>query len=148
MFLSREILQLTGMINCLVKNSLPNLSRQVENRWIKFIGKPYWFSRSNVKVTVSNCLLCNILVNTLESTSFNGFWPNLVHKSIGFHILLRTRYVPRLVKIHWRMLILECSHGCYRVKIQSCDLDLWPWKSKGFQILLRTKFEMYIWMLF
>ena len=22
---------------------------------------------------------CNILVNTLESTSFNGFWPNLVH---------------------------------------------------------------------
>ena len=21
----------------------------------------------------------NILVNTLESTSFNGFWPNLVH---------------------------------------------------------------------
>ena len=24
-------------------------------------------------------LPCNILVNTLESTSFNGFWPNLVH---------------------------------------------------------------------
>jgi hypothetical protein len=22
---------------------------------------------------------CNILVNTLESASFNGFWPNLVH---------------------------------------------------------------------
>jgi hypothetical protein len=24
-------------------------------------------------------LLRNILVNTLESTSFKGFWPNLVH---------------------------------------------------------------------
>jgi hypothetical protein len=28
-------------------------------------------------------------------------------------ILLRTKYVPSLVKIHWRMLILECSQGCY-----------------------------------
>jgi hypothetical protein len=31
----------------------------------------------------SNATVCpsfrNILVNTLESTSFNGFWPNLVH---------------------------------------------------------------------
>jgi hypothetical protein len=51
-------------------------------------------------------------VNTLESTSFNGF-------------------------IHWRMLILECSQGCYVVKIWPGDLDLWPWKSIGFQILLR-----------
>ena len=31
-------------------------------------------SRSRVKF-----LPHNILVNTLESTSFNGFWPNLVH---------------------------------------------------------------------
>ena len=37
-------------------------------------------------------------------------WP---WKSIGFQILLRTKYVPSLVKIHWRMLILECSQGCY-----------------------------------
>ena len=37
------------------------------------------------------------------------------------------------------MLILECSQGCYTVKIFS-DLDLWPWKSIGFQILLRTKY--------
>jgi hypothetical protein len=64
-------------------------------------------------------------VNTLESTSFN--------------ILLRTKYEPSLVKIHWRMLILECSQGCYAVKIWPGDLDLWPWKSIGFQILLRTK---------
>jgi hypothetical protein len=31
-------------------------------------------------------------------------WP---WKSIGFHILLRTKYVPSLVKIHWGMLILD-----------------------------------------
>jgi hypothetical protein len=30
-------------------------------------------------------------------------WP---WKSIGFQIFLRTKYVPSLVKIHWRMLIL------------------------------------------
>ena len=35
-------------------------------------------------------------------------------------------YVPSLVKIHWRMLILECSQGCYTVKIWPGDLDLWP----------------------
>jgi hypothetical protein len=64
-------------------------------------------------------------------------WP---WKSIGFQISLRTKYVPCLVKIHWNMLILECSQGCYRVKIRPCDLDLWSWKSIGFQTLLRTKY--------
>ena len=69
-------------------------------------------------------------------------WPLTydLEKSIGFQILLRTKYVPSLVKIHWRMLILECSQGCYRVKIIPYDLDLWPWKSIWFQILLRTKY--------
>jgi hypothetical protein len=38
------------------------------------------------------------------------------------------------------MLILECSQGCYAVKIWPCDPDLWPWKSIGFQILLRPKY--------
>ena len=56
-----------------------------------------------------------------------------------FQILLRTKYVPSLVKIHWRMSILECSQGCYRVKIWP-----WPWpltlKINRFQILLRTKY--------
>ena len=37
-------------------------------------------------------------------------WP---WKSIGFQILLRTKHVTSLVKIHWRMLILECSQECY-----------------------------------
>jgi hypothetical protein len=48
------------------------------------------------------------------------FWP---WKSIRFQILLRSKYVPSLVKIHWRMLILECSQGCYAVKIWPCDID-------------------------
>jgi hypothetical protein len=62
-------------------------------------------------------------------------WP---WKSIGFQTLLRTKYVPSLVKIHWRMLILEFSQGCYAVKIW--PLDLWTWKSIGFQTLLRTMY--------
>ena len=64
-------------------------------------------------------------------------WP---WKSIGFQTLLWTKYVPSLVKIHWRMLILECSQWCYSVKNWPSDLDLWPWKSIGFQILLTTKY--------
>jgi hypothetical protein len=48
-------------------------------------------------------------------------WP---WKSIVFQTLLRTKYLPSLVKIHWRMLILECSQGCYAVKIWPGDLDL------------------------
>ena len=43
------------------------------------------------------------------------------------------------------MLILECSQGCYVVKFWPGYLDLWPmrlwpWKSIGFQIILRTKY--------
>jgi hypothetical protein len=38
------------------------------------------------------------------------------------------------------MLILECWQWCYGVKIRHCDFDLWPWKSIGFQTLLRTKY--------
>ena len=40
-------------------------------------------------------------------------WP---WKSLGFQILLRTKYVPSLVKFHRSMSILECSQGCYRRK--------------------------------
>jgi hypothetical protein len=57
-------------------------------------------------------------------------WPSYLDlwswKSIGFQILLRSKYVPSLVKIHWRMLILECSQGGYAVKIWPGDIDLWP----------------------
>jgi hypothetical protein len=60
-------------------------------------------------------------------------WP---WQSIGLQILVRTKNIPSLVKIHWRMLILEFSQGCYAVKIWPGDIDLWPGKSIGFQILL------------
>ena len=69
-----------------------------------------------------------------------ALWP---WKSTGFQIPLRTKYVPSLVKIHWRMLILECSQGCYTVKKNdpvNLTSDLWPWKSIRFHILLRTKY--------
>jgi hypothetical protein len=85
----------------------------------------------------------NILVNTLGST----IWPSDL--DLWFMTLKINRvpdspkdymYAPSLVKIHWRMLILECSQGYYAVKIWPGDLDLWPWKSIGFQILLRNKY--------
>jgi hypothetical protein len=34
------------------------------------------------------------------------------------------KHVPSLVKIHWRMLILESSQGCYRVKIWPLTLKI------------------------
>jgi hypothetical protein len=48
-------------------------------------------------------------------------------------------YVPSLVKIHWRMLILVFTRMLCG-KIWPSDIDLWPWKSIGFQTLLRTKY--------
>ena len=86
-------------------------------------------NKGNAKRSVSPRL--NIWPGDLD------LWP---WKSIGFQILLRTMSVPSLVKIHWRMLILECSQGCYAVKIWPSDIDLWPWKSIRFQTLLRTKY--------
>jgi hypothetical protein len=80
---------------------------------------------SKVKVTGSNFYIVNTRINILQ-------WILVT--------LLRTKYVSSVVKIHWRMLILECSQRCYAVKHLTRDLDLWhwPWKSIGFQILLRT----------
>ena len=47
-----------------------------------------------------------------------------------------------VVKIHWRMLILECSQRWYAVKIDPVifTFDLWRWKSTEFQIPLRTRY--------
>jgi hypothetical protein len=73
--------------------------------------EPNWFSRSKVK----GCYTVKIWPGDIDLWSW---------KSIGFQTLLRTTHVPSLVKIHWRMLILECSQGCYAVKILPCDL--WP----------------------
>ena len=46
-------------------------------------------------------------------------WP---WKSIGFQALLRTKYVPSLVKIHWRMLILVFTR-----MLRSKNLTRWHW---------------------
>jgi hypothetical protein len=46
-------------------------------------------------------------------------WP---WKSIGFQILLRSKYVPSLVKIHWRMLILVFTR-----MLRSENLTRWHW---------------------
>jgi hypothetical protein len=66
-------------------------------------------------------------------------WP---WQSIGFQTHLRTKYVPSLVKIHWRMLILVFTRMLRGKKFDPVILtfDLWPWKSIGFQILLRIKY--------
>jgi hypothetical protein len=55
-------------------------------------------------------------------------WPR---KSIGFQILLRTKYVPSLVKIHWRMLIIECSQGCYGRTNSSVSISLRNFVGEG-----------------
>jgi hypothetical protein len=56
------------------------------------------------KLIKQGCFAVNIWPGDLD------LWP---WKSIVFQIFWRTKYVPSLVKIHWRMLILECSQGCY-----------------------------------
>jgi hypothetical protein len=63
-----------------------------------------------------------------------------IYRMTSLWTLLMTKFVPSLVKIHSRILILECSQGCYALKIWPGDLDLWPWKSIGFQTLLRTMY--------
>ena len=137
----------------------------------------YW----QVWINVARRLKCN------KGNAKRGISPRLKFrpcdlwpwKSIGSQIFLRSKYAPGLVKIHWRMLILGCSQGCYAVKIWPLepltlkinrvpdspkdyvctkfgqnplkdvdsrvftrmlrsknltrDIDLWPWKSIGFQ---------------
>jgi hypothetical protein len=105
---------------------------QIVSTWLTYIlhlYKDISINKGNAKRGVSPRL--KIRPRDLD------FWP---WKSIGFQILLRSKHVPSLVKIHWRMLILECSQGCYAIKIWPGDIDLWPWKSIGFQTLLRTKY--------
>jgi hypothetical protein len=59
-------------------------------------------------------------------------WP---WKWIGF-TLLRTKYVPSLVKIHWRMLILVFTR-----MLHSKNLTRWPWSwSRSLTI-----FQVFLW---
>ena len=98
------------------------------------------------------CIKPSVLCNKNKGNPKRGISPRLKirpcyldlwpWKSIVFQILLRFRYVPSLVNInvHWMMLILECSQGCYAVDIWPGDIELWPWRSIGLQTLLRTKY--------
>ena len=52
-----------------------------------------------------------------------------------FQTILWTKYVPSLVNIQWRMLILVFTR-----MLRGKKFDLWPWKSIRFQILLTTKY--------
>jgi hypothetical protein len=61
-------------------------------------------------------------------------WP---WKSIGFQTLLRTTYVPSLIKIHWRILILVFTRMLYGKNLTRWP---WPWKSIELQTLVRTKY--------
>ena len=76
------------------------------NSWVR------WANNGNAKRGVSPHLKirpCDL-----------DLWP---WKSIGS----RFSYgLSNLDKIHWRMLILQCSQGCYAVKIWPGDVNLWP----------------------
>jgi hypothetical protein len=67
------------------------------------------------------------------------FWPGDIDlwpwKSIVFQTLLWTKYVPSLVKIHWRILILECSqHLCEHSRI---NILQWILTTLGTYLVLR-----------
>jgi hypothetical protein len=116
--------------------------------------KTYWISSLSIFWLGGSAMLCFtnqillFILICLDLLTIGKAWhipspTNLTRwpwKLIGFQVYLRTKYVPSLVKIHWRMLILECSQGCYAVKIWPGELDHWPWKSIGFQIHLKTKY--------
>ena len=82
----------TANISCIFRMRISSTNIQKTN-----------FNKGNAKHGISPCL--KIWPGDLD------LWP---WKSIEFQIFLRTKHVPSLVKIHWRMLILECSQRCYR----------------------------------
>jgi hypothetical protein len=64
-----------------------------------------------------------------------------IRKSIGFQILLRSKYVPSLVKIHWRMLILVFTR-----MLRSKKLTRWHCEHSRINILqwILTKLGTYL----
>jgi hypothetical protein len=78
----------------------------------------YWIFRNLFVMSWSN----NILVRGKKLTRWP--WPLTydLEKSIGFQILLRTKYVPRFVKIHWRMLNLVFTRMLF-----DNNLTWWSW---------------------
>jgi hypothetical protein len=107
----------------------------LRTKYVLSLVKIHW------RMLILECSQGCYAVKKFDPVTLNfDIWP---WQSIGFQILLRTKYVPSLVKIHWRMLILECSQGCYALKQfdpVTLNFDIWPWQSIGFQILLRTKY--------
>ena len=84
-----------------------------------------------IKWRLNTELLANMLRNDLnKGNAKRGVSPHLKirpcdldlwpWKSIGFLVLLRSKYVPSLVKIHWRMLILVFTR-------MLCGKNLTPW---------------------
>jgi hypothetical protein len=85
----------------------------------------------------------SILVNTLESTSFNGFWPNLVHTSslresetlLIFKVIVqRSRslgqcFLPRNILVNTRINILQWI----LTKLGTCLVLMWVWNPIDFQ---------------
>jgi hypothetical protein len=104
-----------------------------KKRWFLYYS---WYSnKGNAKYGVSTRL--QIWPDNLD------LWP---WKSIGFQILFRTKYVPSLVKIHWRMLILECSQGCYGRTDGRTVALLYPFVGEGIiMCVLVVSIFLFLW---
>ena len=70
-------------------------------------------------------------------------WP-LTFKINRFQMLWSTNYVPSLVNIHWRMLILKCSQGCYGRTDGSITISRCNFVGEGIKILKKMKIELTI----
>ena len=69
------------------------------------------------------------LAETIDPVTLTfDLWP---WKSIGFPTLIRTNDIPSLVKIHWRMLILECPQRCYGRTDGSVNISLRNFVGEG-----------------
>jgi hypothetical protein len=81
-----------------------------------------WYSNATVHLSVRHNPCEHSRINSYVVKIWPGdldLWPWI---SIGSHILLRTKYVPNLVKIHWRMLILVFTR-----MLCNKNFTQWPW---------------------
>jgi hypothetical protein len=106
---------------------------KVKCLWVNFLPYNNRVNRSKVKGSIftakHHCEQSRIKILLWILSKLGTY---LVLRGVWNHI----DFQGRLVNIHWRMLIPWCSQGCSAVKIW--PLDLWPWKSIGFQTLVRT----------
>ena len=149
----------TDNITSFIESDSDNVCRDIQH-WpdVVFIGKvimhltSYWPIIFRMKVKVNNSLLVakcataniscifrmRISSTNIQKTNFNKgntkrglslrlkIWPSDLDlwpwKSIGFQTLLRTKYVPSFVKIHWRMLNLVFTRMLF-----DNNLTWWSW---------------------